>query len=251
MASARIQTTLKAPKFGRLIGSKESPVTLTQSIPGGGSSRAFYVNITPIAGTAAYRQGALAVSLTRAAGDADTTWDGNPDTAVNISATTSATGNASAEGSIRGLQCAARNRGTNINWVLGANISARNDSGKQASRLAGIELRIENYGNVADEIVGINVNLSDENSNVDPHTKYGIRVRNTDASGMGAVDAALHVSHSSTNGFAAFAHLATNAGDGAVASTTTPTGAATEALIVKIGSNLRYIPCYAAVGFGG
>jgi hypothetical protein len=143
-----------------------------------------------------------------------------------------------------------RNSGTNISWILGLNLNGRNDSGKTADQIHGIDVRCENYGNVNTEIVGIDVNLSDENDG-GVHTKYGVRVRNTDQSAQGAADAALHVSHTSTNGFSAFAHLATNSGDGAVASTTTPSGAATEALIVKIGSNLRYIPCYAAVGFGG
>lgn len=242
---------LKVPKVRRTSARDGLPILVDSTIAGGDSARTMLIDSQPEAGTKAFRQGALGITLTRAAAQADTTWDGNPDTALNISARTNATGNAASEGAIRGLQVAARNSGTNINWVLGGNISARNDSGKQAVQLHCLDVRIENFGNVATEIVGIDVNLSDENSNVDPHDKYGIRVRNTDASGMGAVDAALHISHSSTNGFTAFAHLATNAGDGASASVATPAGNTTEALIVKIGSNLRYIPCYAAVGFGG
>ena len=111
-------------------------------------------------------------------------------------------------------------------------------------------IRVENYGQVDTDIVGLDINLSDE-ADTGGHTKHGLLIRNTDQSAQAAADAAIKVSHTSTNGFDAFAELATNSGDGAVASTTTPTGAATEALIVKIGANLRYIPCYAAVGFGG
>ena len=204
-----------------------------------------------LAGTGAFRQGAFNLQLNRAAAQADTTWDGNPDCGLKLIATNQATGNVASEGAIRGADIQARNRGTNINWVNAMNLNARNDSGKQAVSLWGLMIRVENYGNVGTDIVGIDVNLSDENANVDPHTTHGILIRNTDQSGMPAADAAIKVSHTSTNGFDAFAELATNSGDGAVASTTTPTGAATEALIVKIGANLRYIPCYAAVGFGG
>lgn len=215
---------------------------------GGDSARGLTVVNACQAGTKAYRQGVLSVTLSRDAGQQDTVWDGNPDTAVNISA--SVTGaNAVNEGAVRGLQCQARNKGTNINWVLAANLNARNDSGKQAASLHGLDIRIENYGNVADAIVGLDINLSDENSNVDPHTKHGLLIRNTDQSGMGAVDAAIKVSHTSTNGFAAFLQAASATGDGVVASVATPADNTTHALIIKIGEDLGYIPVYAAVTF--
>ena len=202
-----------------------------------------------LAGPGGIRQGALNVQINRASDQAITTWDGNPDVALKIIATNRADNTAS-NGALRGFDVQARNRGANISGVFGMNVNARNDSGKQAVELKGIDVRVENYGNVGTDIVGIDVNLSDENSNVDAHTKHGILIRNTDQSGMGAADAALKVSHTSTNGFAAFAELATNAGDGAVASIDTPDTTTTEALIVKIGSNLRYIPCYANATFG-
>ena len=232
--------TLHAPERS------EDPPVFSESGPGGDSTRAFTINHLCTPGTKAYRQGVLSVALTRT--DKDTTWDGNPDTAVNVSARVTAA-NTVNEGAVRGLQVQARNSGTNINWVLGQNLNAHNDSGKQAASLHGLDIRIENYGNVADAIVGLDINLSDENSNVDPHTKHGLLIRNTDASGMGAVDAAIKVSHTSTNGFDAFAEFASATGDGVVASTATPAGAATHALIVKVGSDLGYIPVYAASSF--
>lgn len=216
---------------------------------GGDSPRGRYIVVEALSGTGAFRQGALSVSLNRAAAEADSTWDGNPDTAVNVSATNRATGNTSAEGALRGLQVNARNRGTNINWILGGNIGSRNDSGGIATQVHGLDVRVENYGTLDTEIVGIDVNLSCESDTGSP-LKYGVRVRNTDQSAQGAADAALHVSHTSTNGFAAFAHLATATGDGAVASVDTPDTTTTEALIVKIAGNLRYIPCYANATFG-
>lgn len=212
-----------------------------------GALKGFRIGFAALAGPGGIRQGALNVQIARASDQPIGTWEGNPDVGIKVLARNYAD-NGAGDGSERALDVQARNSGLNISGVFAANFNARNDVGKQAVQLKGLDIRIENYGNVGTEIVGIDVNLSDENSNVDPHTKHGIRIRNTDQSGMGAVDAALHISHTSANGFAAFAELATNAGDGAVASTTTPTGAATEALIVKIGANLRYIPCYAAVG---
>lgn len=251
MTMGTLYPQIRASRFRNDHAQNFKEVLVNSTIPGSDSAMTMKIYSQPQAGVKAFRQGALNVALTRAAANADTTWDGNPDTALNVIASTSATGNVASEGAIRGASIQGRNKGTNINWVLALNLNGRNDSGKQAVQIHGLDVRCENYGNVGTEIVGIDVNLSDENANVDPHLTYGIRVRNTDASGMPAADAALHVSHTSTNGFDAFAHLATNSGDGAVASTTTPSGAATEALIVKIGSNLRYIPCYAAVGFGG
>ena len=215
---------------------------------GSDSEKGFTITNAAQAGTKAYRQGVLNVSLTRAAGQEDTVWDGNPDTAVNISASVTAA-NAVNEGAVRGLQVQARNKGTNINWVLAANINGRNDSGKQAASVHGLDIRIENYGNVADEIVGLDINLSDENSNVDAHTKHGLRIRNTDASGMGAVDAAIHVTHTSTNGFDAFAQFGSATGDGVVASVAEPAGNTSHALIIKIGGTSYYIPVYDAVSF--
>lgn len=201
-------------------------------------------------GTGAFRQGALNVQMNRAADQADTAWDGNPDTAFKVITTNRATGNADGAGAARGIDVQARNRGTNINWVNAANFNARNDSGKIAKSLWGLMIRIENYGQVDTDLVGLDINMSDE-ADTGGHTKHGLLIRNTDQSAQAACDAAIKVSHTSTNGFNAFAELATNAGDGAVASVATPTGNTTEALIVKIGANTRYIPIYAAVGFGG
>ncbi len=198
-------------------------------------------------GTGAFRQGALNVQLNRAAAQADTAWDGNPDCGVKVIATNRATGNASAEGAVRGLDVQGRNRGTNINWVNSAQFNARNDSGMIASSLWGIMIRVENYGTVNTDIVGLDINLSDE-ADTGGHTKHGILIRNTDQSAQAAANAAIKVSHTSTNGFTAFAELAAS-GDGYASSSSTPSSAATEALVVKIGANLRYIPCYAAATF--
>ena len=223
------------------------PIT-TVTEAGGDAAIGREIAVAGLAGTQAYRQGALNVQFGRAAAQADTVWDGNPDTGVLIQARTYATGNAASVGAIRGLNVIGRNSGTNVNWVLGVNVSARNDSGMQAVQVHGQDIRIENYGNVATEIVGLEITLSDENSNVDPHTKHGLRIRNTDASGMGAVDAAIQVSHTSTHGFTAFAAFAAATGDGVVANVAIPDGNTSHALIISIAGTPYYIPVFAAVG---
>jgi len=216
---------------------------------GGDSPKGLIVEQEVLSGTKAFRQGAFNLQINRAAGEADSAWDGNPDCALKLGATNRATGNAAGDGAVRGIDVTARNRGTNINWVNGASLNARNDSGKQASSLTGVSIRAENYGNVADSIVGLDVNLSDENANVDPHTTTGILVRNTDQSGMPAADSALKVSHTSTNGFDAMLEADAAAGDGVVASVATPGGNTTHALMVKIAGTVYYVPVYAAVSF--
>ena len=202
-------------------------------------------DITVLAGKG-FRQGAIAINVGRAAGQ-DFTWDGNPDCGLKMTVYNYAA-NAANEGAVRGIDIAARNRGTNASWCNAINAGVRNDSGKTCYTLTGIQTRLENYGTLETEAVGVDVNLSIENDTGAP-LKYGVRIRNTDASGMGAVDAALHISHTSTNGFTAFAHLASATGDGMAASSSVPGSAAVGALVVKVASDLRYIPLYAAATF--
>lgn len=231
---------------GYLTGPFASPPKLTYGGKGGDSVTGWQIVYEAEKGTKAFRQGVLNLQLNRAAGEADTTWDGNPDCILKLIATNRATGNASGEGAIRAIDAQARNRGTNINWVNAANLNARNDSGMIATSLWGLLIRCENYGTINTDIVGIDVNLSDEND-TGTHTKHGILIRNTDQSAQTAADAAIKVSHTSTNGFSHFAELATNDGDGCVGNVVTPSTTTVEALIIKVGANTRYIPIYAAL----
>jgi hypothetical protein len=144
------------------------------------------------------RQGVVNVAIVRAVG-ATVAWDGNPDAAIKASARNYAA-NAANQGAVRGLDVTARNSGANASWANGGSISARNDSGKTAYQLIGIQTRIENYGTLETEAVGLDINLSVENDTGSP-VKHAIRVRNTDGSGMGAVDAVIAISNTSTNGF--------------------------------------------------
>ncbi len=218
--------------------------------PGGDGARAFYLDLEAESGVKAFRQGAMSVNFERPAAEADATWDGNPDTAGLFQATNRATGNTASEGALRGIQVMARNRGTNINWILGQNLGSRNDSGGIAVQVKGMDIRAENYGTLSGELVGLDVNLSDESA-ANSHARFGIRIRNTDQSSQSAADAAMDISHTSDNGFECLVEANAATGDGFVASTATPSGAATHALIVRIAGTLGYVPVYAAVGFGG
>ncbi len=215
---------------------------------GGDSPKGLIVEQEVLSGTQAFRQGAFSLTINRAAGEADSTWDGNPDAGMKLNATNRATGNSAGEGAIRGLDISCRNRGTHINWINPANLGARNDSGSTASSMTGLMIRAENYGTVNDTIVGLDVNMSVENDTGSP-TKYGILVRNTDLSAQTACDSALKVSHTSTNGFDAFLEAAAATGDGVVASVNTPGGNTTHALMIKIAGTVFFIPVYAAVSF--
>lgn len=219
------------------------------ALQGGDSARGFYVNVEVLIGTAALRQGGLGVQVNRASDQPDTTWDGNPDVGANIRADNRS--NQTIGGAVRGMKVDGRNRGTNINWVEGLNVGARNDSGKTvADYVKGLQVLVENYGNITSDAIGIDVVMLDENTTLG-QTRTGIRIRNTDQSGMSAVNQAILLSHSSTNGFAALFKAAAATGDGVVASVATPAGNAAFAVIIDVAGVKHYIPAYTAVGFGG
>ncbi len=215
---------------------------------GGDSGRGLYIDLEVLAG-AGMRQGALAVISERASGS-DFVWEGNPDTALKIGVTNEAD-NADNEGAVRGIDSTATNDGAQLSWVHGAQLNARNRSGARAYQLQGIATRVENYGTLVTSVLGADINLSDESNAGSAHTVHGLRIRNTDQSAQPAADAALLISHTSTNGFAALIEAAAAAGDGFVASAATPTGNAAFAMIVEVNGTLYYLPAYAAVGFGG
>jgi hypothetical protein len=142
--------------------------------------------------------------------------------------------NTAANGAVRGLDISARNSGTNNNWVNSANFGARNDSGKTSYTLTGITIRLENYGTVETEAVGLDVNMSIESDTGAP-VKHAIRVRNTDLSGMTAVDAVLAISNTSTNGFKALLDLdGLTAGASSTLISTSGTAASTFAGRIRI-----------------
>jgi hypothetical protein len=199
-----------------------SSLAVVGDVKGGNTGVGSQFTTVALAG-APVRQGAVNVAMTRPLSN-DVVWDGNPDCGLKLSARNYAA-NATNTGAVRGLDIAARNSGTNTSWVNSVNFGARNDSGKTTYTLTGITTRLENYGTVATEAIGLDVNMSIENDTGTP-TKYGIRVRNTDASGMTAVGAVLAVSNSSTNGFNALVDLdGTTAGAATTMVSTTGTDA--------------------------
>ncbi|KKN66542.1 hypothetical protein LCGC14_0470760 [marine sediment metagenome] len=169
----------------------------TREVVGGDSGRGVKFDVEALAGRP-LRQGAISLSLNRAS-DQATTWDGNPDAALKLSAT-NRYANSSAEGAVRGIDISARNRGDELSWISGINIGSRNDSGSTVDTIKGLDIRIEDYGTISTEAVGIDVNMSIENATGSPNT-VGIRIRNTDASAQAAVSSVFELSNSSTNGF--------------------------------------------------
>ena len=179
------------------------------------------------------RQGAINVAMTRPLYN-DVLWDGNPDTGIKVNARNYAA-NATNQGSIRGIDIVARNSGTNSSQVDAAAFGARNDSGKVTYSLHGVDVRLENYGTVETECVGVDVNMSIENDTDVPLT-FAYRARNTDASGQPAVQAVMSVSHTSTNGFGA---LASFVGTTAGAATTIVSTSGTDA--TTFGGRIRIV----------
>ena len=180
-----------------------SPVFASGNVGGGDTALGTQINLNALAGKGV-RQGAINAQIIRALGQ-DFTWDGNPDCGIKIIARNYAA-NAANQGAERGIDIQARNSGTNVSWCNAANFNARNDTGKTAYQLQGITIRLENYGTLETEAVGLDVNMSIENDTGAP-VKDAIRVRNTDASGMTACNSVLSVSNTSTNGFTNFFDL--------------------------------------------
>jgi len=178
-------------------------LVLQNSQAGGDAPQALDINVVVLAGTSGYRQGAINVSVARAAGqEFAATWDGNADEGVKITSRNSANNldGATLIGGARALNAQARNSGTNLAWVKAIEFNGRNDSSSITDDLSVLHLRAENYGTVNTSIVGIDLEMSSENDTSSP-TKDAILVRNTDASGMTAVRSVLRVTHTSTNGF--------------------------------------------------
>ena len=213
------------------------------AITGGDAIDGYSITALPVAGKGV-RQGAINISMTRNLAQ-DFVWDGNPDCGIKMQVYNLAA-NAANEGAVRGIDIAARNRGTNLSWCNGGSINARNDSGKTCYSLVGIQTRLENYGTLETEAVGFDINMSIENDTGAP-IKDAIRVRNTDQSGMSACNSVLAVSNTSTNGFTYLLDLnGLTAAAGTLVSTggTTPSNHVGRLRIVMPDGNPAWIPLY-------
>jgi hypothetical protein len=113
--------------------------------------------------------------------------------------------NTIARNGVRALDIQARNRLTNA-WVKTTEINSRNDSGANTVEMVGIHVRMENYGQVDDSIIGLDIEMSSENDTSTPK-KSAILIRNTDASAQPAVDNVIELSNTSTNGFLNFLNM--------------------------------------------
>ncbi len=236
-----------------------SPFTLTFSPTPSGSAYYQRVTVYPQAITAladgsqkycGFRNGALNVQVIRNSDQAfAATWDGNADEGMKIIGRNYASNldGATRIGSIRALNIQARNSGTNISWVKTMELNARNDSGKNTGELLGLHIRAENYGNVYTSTIGLDVEMSDENT-TQSQPRIGAQFRNTDGSGMSACDAVMKVSHSGTNGWTNLLHCASATGDLFTAGTRTLSSGGDALcdgyLTIKVDTTPYYIPLY-------
>jgi len=173
--------------------------------PAGENARTLQFDIEPTG--AEIRRGVIQVEMWRSS---SFDWAGSPDVAFKSEINSSAA-NASG-GAIRSIDTTARNRGDDMTWIHGIHAGVRNDSGSTCPELIGLSTRVENYGVMATQMMGIDVNMSCENDD-GAGAKIGIQVRNTDASARTAVDDVLKISHTSTNGFTNLFNFAAATGD--------------------------------------
>ena len=179
--------------------------------PGGGGEYAATFLVHPTAVTrladgvqkyCGFRNGVLNVQMIRLSTQAwAATWDGNPDEGVKIIARNYANNldGATRIGGERALNLQARNSGTNLSWVKTVEVNARNDSGKNVSELHCLHVRAENYGNVYTDVKGLDIEMSDENT-TQGQERMALHVRNTDASGMSAVEEVIKITHGAASG---------------------------------------------------
>ena len=223
---------------------------LDYSSAGGDSPQAIDIDVAVLTGTSGFRQGALNIGVTRAAGqEFIATWDGNGDNAVKILARNYGNNldGATRIGGVQAFNVQGRNSGTNLSWVTTQEVNARNDSGKGVTDLRGIHLRMENYGNIYTSNTGLDIEMSDENT-TQSQTRTAVLIRNTDASGMSAVNNVFKISHTSTNGFTNLFYFNATSGDCAAAGTLTGSGGADilcdARITCSINGTAYYIPLY-------
>lgn len=220
--------------------------TMSLSSAGGDSAKLLSLEATVLAGTTGWRQGALNITMSRASDQALTAWDGNPDCGLKIQVNNRAS-NVGGAGGTRAIDVQARNRLVNT-WVNTCEINGRNDSGATTTQLIPVHIRAENYGTVSTEIIGLDIELSSENDTGSPD-KCGIRIRNTDLSGMTVVKSAIRMSNTSTNGFGALLDLTgLTAANGTIISTsgTVPTTFAGRIRFLDASGNPMWIPYYSS-----
>lgn len=236
--------------YFELDGTSNQQIHILKTSAGGDSPQGVNIDADCLAGTSGFRQGAVNIAMARASAQAFTaTWDGNADEALKISSRNSASNldGGTRIGAARALNVQARNSGTNLSWVKTIECNARNDSGKNVSELLGLHIRCENYGNVYTSNIGIDVEMSDENT-TQSQPRIGAQFRNTDASAMSACDAVMKVSHSGTNGWTNILHLASATGDGFTAGELDDNAGqdvnCDGYLTIKVNATPYYIPCF-------
>jgi len=212
--------------------------------PAGENDRTLHIDLEPTG--AEMRRGAISIDIWR---EESFAWAGSPDVCIKTSLDSDAAN--AAGGALRSIDTTARNRGTSISWVHGIHAGVRNDVGSTCPELIGLSTRVENYGTMATQMVGLDINMSCE-SDTGGGAKTCISVRNTDASAQTAVDQVLKVSHTSTNGYDYLVHFNSATGDtvsaGDLDGSDTNTIKCDARIAVLVNATPYYIPLYDTLG---
>ena len=141
---------------------------------------------------------------------------------------------------MRPINASYTNRSGGTLGILESLISVQGKSGGTVGTMRGLTVKSENYGTVSDEFGGLDVIVTNEAAVAT--LEYGIRIRNTNNSITGPVDAALLLTKSGVNtGFTNFL-VALDDGMPAASTCSTVSAIGTKGYIkVKIGSAVRYI----------
>ena len=157
------------------------------------------VGVAPTDLTHGVRQGALQVSLSRAADYALTGWDGNPDCAVKIYAYNRA--NSGSNGGTRALDIVARNRDSGgESWINTIYATAEHSTG--ANNIANstvAELHMKNNAVITSDQIGLLV--QDDSQGTTNGDVYGIKIHTANYNPGGGRTAAIYVNSQNTGGW--------------------------------------------------
>lgn len=221
----------------------------------GDSSMALQIDAEATSTTAGIRQGALNIALDRAAANALSSWDGNPDCGLKIAVTNR--GVNSSGGAIRGLDINARDRSSGtVTWINGCYITAEHSTdGGGVTNVIGGEFHSKNNGVATGDVITLKVY---EESQSGTGTNYAIHIDCTNNSPF-TREFCIYVNSGASSGWTngltfdgnvtnAFDFADTDGTNGCTRSTDyATTGNLDGKIQVDVGGNTLYIPLYDSI----